>query len=55
MSKKNKPLKVVASIADKKLEAIIKQIARVKEGESSSFTVKELESFKEELLAEING
>lgn len=55
MSKKNKPLKIVASIVDRKLEAVIRQIARVRNGENSSFTVKELESFKEELLAKING
>jgi hypothetical protein len=53
MSKKNK---TVVSLASRKLEAIVGQIARTKDADgTASFSMRELETMRDELLAEING
>ena len=53
MSKKQKPVQV--SLANRKLETIMKQIARIQRSEdTSTFKMKELEAMRDELLVEIN-
>lgn len=56
MSRKLKPSKNAAPLVSRKLEAIVRQIARVESGEdTSSFTIKELKAIRDELLVEANG
>ena len=51
-----KKTKSVVTIASRKLEAIVGQIARTKDSKgTASFTMKELETMRDELLVEING
>ena len=55
MGKKPK-LKVISSIDSRKLEAIMRQIARIQSGESKSLIpIKELRKMQDELLAKLNG
>lgn len=56
MSKNKKAIKIYfVPMAARKLESIVKQIARIKSGESTStFTMHELNAMREGLLAELN-
>ena len=52
----SKNTKSVVTMASRKLEAIVGQIARTKGSKgTASFTIKELEAMRDELLVEING
>lgn len=56
MSRKLKVAKVPVDMNSKKLEAVVRQIERVRNGDKlKSFTVRELEAMRDELLVEING
>ena len=56
MSKKRKPSNNSVPMTSRKLEALVKQMHRIRnDGDVSSFTMRELETMRDELLAEING
>lgn len=55
MSRKHKDINT-EPMAARQLEAIVRQIARVKNGEKPiSFTLNELDLMREDLLVELNG